>query len=722
MKKLLILLVLISGGTCFSQSELTVERIWKSGEFYQNGVDGFTSLSDGEHFTKIIEDGGSKLLKKYSFKDFNGAGTTLVNLSTIVFDGNTLTVDDAIMNKEGTLLLLQTETNGIYRHSYSTVYYTYDIVAKKTQLLYKTDVPQTLATFSPDGKKVGFVAANNLFFKNLTTNGITQLTQDGKLNSIINGTTDWVYEEEFAITQGFQWSPDSKYLAFMRFDESQVKEFSMSIFSELYPSSYTFKYPKAGEDNSKVSMHIIAIDGDEAMKVSLGDYEYIPRFQWSPVANELVVLTMNRHQNELNYQLVTNPAAPVARVFYSEKSKTYIDIDNNLIVLKDGKSILRTSEKDGYNHLYQLGFDGSLRQITSGSWDVIELYGINEKKGIIYYVSAENGAINQTIYSISLDGKKKSALSPTTGTHTAEFSEGFLYFIKNSSTANTVNTYILCNHTGKELITLEANTDLQERLNSLKLAQKEFLQVPGVDGMLNAWIMKPANFDPNKKYPVYFTVYCGPGHNTVTNAFGGADYMYHQLLTQKGYIVMSVDPRGTMYRGEAFKKSTYLQLGKLETEDVIAVGKHMQTLPYVDANRIGIQGWSYGGFMTALALTKGADVFKMGISVAPVTNWRYYDNIYTERFMQTPNENATGYDDNSPVNHVNKLKGKLLLVHGSGDDNVHVQNSMEFVTALVKANKQFDLFIYPNKNHGIYGGNTRNHLFTMMLNYTLENL
>ena len=722
MKKLLILLVLISGGTCFSQSGLTVERIWKSGEFYQNGIDGFTSLADGEHFTKIIEDGGSKLLKKYSFKDFNGAGTTLVNLSTIVFDGNTLTVDDAIMNKEGTLLLLQTETNSIYRHSYSTVYYTYDIATKKTQLLYKTDVPQTLATFSPDGKKVGFVAANNLFFKNLTTNAITQLTQDGKLNSIINGTTDWVYEEEFAITQGFQWSPDSKYLAFMRFDESQVKEFSMSIFSELYPSSYTFKYPKAGEDNSKVSMHIIAIDGDEAMKVSLGDYEYIPRFQWSPVANELVVLTMNRHQNELNYQLVTNPAAPVARVFYSEKSKTYIDIDNNLIVLKDGKSILRTSEKDGYNHLYQLGFDGSLRQITSGSWDVIELYGINEKKGIIYYVSAENGAINQTIYSISLDGKKKSALSPTTGTHTAEFSEGFLYFIKNSSTANTVNTYILCNHTGKELITLEANTELQERLNSMNLAQKEFLQVPGVDGMLNAWIMKPANFDPNKKYPVYFTVYCGPGHNTVTNAFGGPDYMYHQLLTQKGYIVMSVDPRGTMYRGEAFKKSTYLQLGKLETEDVIAVGKHMQTLPYVDANRIGIQGWSYGGFMTALALTKGADVFKMGISVAPVTNWRYYDNIYTERFMQTPNENAGGYDDNSPVNHVNKLKGKLLLVHGSGDDNVHVQNSMEFVTALVKANKQFDLFIYPNKNHGIYGGNTRNHLFTMMLNYTLENL
>lgn len=710
-------------GTSFAQDELTVERIWKSGEFAQRGVDGFTSLSDGENFTKLVEENGSWLLKKYSFKDFKGAGTTLVNVSAIEFDGKALDISDASMNKEGTMLVLQTGTTPIYRHSYATVYYLYDIASKKTTLLYSQDTPQTLATFSPDGKQIGFVAANNLYVKDIASGKITQLTSDGKQNAIINGTTDWVYEEEFAITQGFLWSPDSKYIAFMRFDESAVKQFSMAMYGQLYPDDYTFKYPKAGEDNSKVSMHIIPAAGGTAANVNLGAYEYIPRFKWSPVSNELIVLTMNRHQSELKYHLVTNPAAPSDKVFYTENSDTYIDIDNNLIVLKDGKSILRTSEKDGYNHLYQLSFDGTQRQITKGSWDVIELYGLDEKKSLIYYASAENGAINRTLYAISLDGKKKTMLSKADGTHNAEFSEGFRYFIRSSSSANTVMTYTLCDATGKELMVLEANDALQKKLDGMKLGKKEFLQVPGADGtMLNAWMIKPANFDPSRKYPVYVNIYCGPGSNTVSNEFEGANYMYHQLLAQKGYIVFSVDPRGTMYRGAAFKKSTYLQLGKLETEDVIAAGKWLQGQSYVNGSRIGIQGWSYGGFMTALAMTKGADVFKMGISVAPVTNWRYYDNIYTERFMRTPQENAAGYDDNSPVNHVSKMKGKFLLVHGSADDNVHFQNSMEFITAMVKANKQFDLFVYPNKNHGIYGGNTRNHLFTMMLNYTVENL
>jgi len=722
MKITFLLIALVFAGTIAAQNELTVERIWRSGEFYGKSVDGFTSLADGEHFTKIVNEADGLLLKKYSFKDFKGAGTTLVNFSGITYNGAPLEIDDASMNREGTLLLLNTKTNAIYRHSYATVYYVYDIAAKKATLLHSTEEPQTLATFSPDGKKIGFVAGNNLFVKELASGTVTKLTQDGKLNAIINGTTDWVYEEEFAITQGFSWSPDSKFIAYMRFDEHAVKEFNMAMYGELYPEDYKFRYPKAGEDNSKVTLHIVAATGGQAAAVNLGAYEYIPRFQWSPVANELIVLTMNRHQNELKYHLITNPAAPADNVIYQENSKTYIDIDNNLIVLKDGKSLLRTSEKDGYNHLYQLNFDGTQRQITTGSWDVIELYGINEKKGMIYYASAENGAINKTLYSITLNGKTKKLISKNEGTHSAEFSEGFTYFIRTSSTANTVNTFTLCDQSGKEMMVLEANTDLQKKLDGMKLSKKEFIQIPGAEGNLNGWIMKPADFDPNKKYPVYFNVYCGPGSNTVSNEFEGVNYMYHQLLTQKGYIVVSVDPRGTMYRGEAFKKSTYLQLGKLETEDVIAAGKYMQTLPYVDAQRIGIQGWSYGGFMTALAMTKGADVFKMGISVAPVTNWRYYDNIYTERFMQTPQENASGYDDNSPVNHVSKLKGKLLLVHGSADDNVHFQNSMEFVTALVAANKQFDLFVYPNKNHGIYGGNTRNHLFTMMLNYTLENL
>lgn len=703
--------------------DLTVERIWKSGEFYGKGVDGFNSLEDGQHFTKIVENtDGSSSLQQFSFKDFNGNGVELVNLSGIQFNGKPLKISDVVLSKSGKKLLILTEQTPIYRHSYSTVYYLYDIPSKKTIKIHTGQEKQTLGTFSPDETQIGYVAENNLYVYNCVSNQVTQLTTDGKYNNIINGTTDWVYEEEFAITQGFSWSPDSKFIAYMRFDESQVKQFNMAIYGNLYPEQYTFKYPKAGEDNSKVTMHITPIAPNAAKIIDLGTYEYLPRFQWSPVNNDLVVLTLNRHQSEVKYHLISNPASPVSKVFYTETSTSYLDVDY-MSFLKDGKTMLHTSEKDGWNHIYQLSFDGQQKQITSGKWDVIEVYGIDEKTKTVYYASAENGAINKTIYAINLDGSKKKALSRLEGTHNAEFSVGFQYFIRTSSTANTVNTFTLCDKTGKELQVLESNQALQQKLDAMHLSKKEFLQVPGADGtMLNAWMMKPANFDPTKKYPVYINIYCGPGSNTVSNEFEGVNYLYHQLLTQKGYIVFSVDPRGTMYRGAEFKKSTYLQLGKLETEDLIAVAKQLQKESYIDAGRIGIQGWSYGGFMTSLAMTKGADIFKMGIAVAPVTNWRNYDNIYTERFMRTPQENASGYDDNSPVNHASKLKGSFLLIHGSADDNVHYQNSMELVTALVKANKQFDMFIYPNKNHSIYGGNTRNHLFTMMLDFTLKNL
>lgn len=704
----------------FAQN-LTVESIWKSGEFYPNRMEGFTALSDGQSFTKIVEEDGKYLMKKYQFKDYKGAGTTLINLSAIQFNGKPLEFDDGKLSKSGKWLLIQTNTASIYRHSYSTVYYIYNVQSKETHKIHAADVPQTLGTFSPDETKLGYVSGNNLFVYDLNTNTSKQITFDGKQNSIINGTTDWVYEEEFAITQGFEWSPDSKYLAFMRFDETDVKQFQMAIYGKLYPDEYTFKYPKAGEANSKVTFHIANVETAGIKAVSLGEYEYLPRFQWSPIKNEVFVSTLNRHQSHVKYHLVSNPENPSDRIFYEEQSTTYLDADN-VILLKDGNSMLRTSEKDGYNHIYHLTFSGTLTQVTKGNWDVMDLYGIDEKKGTVFYSSSENGAMNKSLYSIQWKGTGKTLISSPTGYHDAEFAPGFNYFIRTSSTANTVPTYTLCDRTGKEFQVLETNKALQQKLDGMKLSKKEFLQVDGAAGKLNAWIMKPVDFDPNKKYPVYFNVYCGPGSNMVTNDYDGANYLYHQLLTQKGYIVFCVDTRGTQFQGAAFKKSTYLQLGKLETEDLIAVAKNLQKEPYVDPNRIGIMGWSYGGFMTSLAMTKGADVFKMGIAVAPVTNWRNYDNIYTERFMQTPQENASGYDDNSPVNHADKLKGKFLLIHGSADDNVHYQNTMEFITALVKANKQFDLFIYPNKNHGIYGGNTRNHLFTMMLDYTLKNL
>lgn len=721
MKSLILLLFLCAFGA--HSQQLTVERIWKSPEFSAKGVQGFTSLNDGEHFTRIIRNqDGTNSLVRYSFSDFKGKGEELINLSAITFKGEKLGVDDATLSQSGNYLLITTNTESIYRYSYKTIYFVYNMATKKTIQLHESEIPQTLATFSPDETQIAFVAGNNLYNYEISSGTTTQLTSDGKQNVLINGTTDWVYEEEFAITQGFSWSPDSKYIAFLKFDESAVKEFSMAMYGELYPENYTFKYPKAGEDNSKVSLFITPSTQANAQQVNLGNYEYIPRFQWSIVKNELVAISLNRHQSDINYHLVTNPAQPTAQVFYNEKSTTYLESEF-LLFMADGKSLLHNSDKDGYNHIYQLSFDGKQKQITTGEWEVIEVYGYNDKLKSIYYSSAENGATNKVLYSISFDGKNKKAISPLTGYNNAEFSVGCNYFVRSTSTANQPAIYTLCDKTGKELTVLEDNAVLRGKLATINLPQKEFMQVKGADGtLLNAWMIKPANFDPAKKYPVYFTIYCGPGSNTVLNKWDGANYMYHQLLAEKGYIVFSVDPRGTMYRGAAFKKATYLQLGKLETEDLIAVARQLQKESFVDANRIGIQGWSYGGFMTSLAMTKGAAIFKAGIAVAPVTNWRNYDNIYTERFMRTPAENEKGYDDNSPVNHADKLKGSFLLIHGSADDNVHYQNSMEFVTALVAANKQFELFIYPNKNHGIYGGNTRNHLFTMLLDFTLKNL
>jgi dipeptidyl-peptidase-4 len=603
------------------------------------------------------------------------------------------------------------------------VYYLYDLKTSSIQPLDEEHQPQTLAEYSPNGLKVSYIYKNNLFVKDLKTGKVTKLTSDGKRNKIINGTTDWVYEEEFAITKAYGWSPDSKYIGFLRFDEKNVKEFNLTYYNELYPDLYTFKYPKAGEENSKVTAHIINLKNSKISNIDLGEYEYIPRLQWSGTSNKLIIQTLNRHQNHLKYHLIDlSTKKMITKTFFEEKSDTYVEIDNNLLILKDGNTILRTSEKDGFNHIYKLAFDGVNTQITKGNWDVIEFYGIDESTNTIYYSAAEKSPIYKGIYKINIDATAKTALSLETGTNDAEFTSGMKYFVKTYSNANTPPVFTLCSNDGKEISVLESNSKLNGVLANYKLSPKEFVTFHSGDTELNGWMIKPANFDPSKKYPVYMTVYGGPGSNTVKDSWGGADFIYHQLLAQKGYIVVSADPRGTMYRGAAFKKSTYLQLGKLETEDFINVAKELQNMSFVDPERIGIQGWSYGGFMTSLAITKGADQFKMGIAVAPVTNWRYYDNIYTERFMRTPKENEKGYDDNSPINFANLLKGKYLLIHGSGDDNVHYQNTMEMVNAMVKSDKQFDLFIYPNKNHGIYGGNTRNHLFNMMLNFTLENL
>jgi len=718
MKHFFCLLFLV--GLKITAQQITVEKIWKKYEYYPKGVEDFKSMKDGEHYSRIGEDGSILI---YKLMDANDKGEVLVDKNSLVYNDSIIAYEDYEFNSDETKVLFMTNIKPIYRRSYTAIYYLYDIKTKQLVPLDDKHKPQTLAEYSPDGKSVSFIHGNDIFVKELASGKSTKLTEGGKRNKIINGTSDWVYEEEFGITKAYAWSPDSKWISFLRFNEKEVKEFNLTYYKGLYPEEYKYKYPKAGEDNSEVTAHLINVQKKSITPINLGEYEYIPRLSWAGNANKLVLLTLNRHQNHLKYHLIDLTAKKMTqKIFYEETSTTYVEIDNNLLVLKDGNTILRTSEMDGYNHIYQLDFNGKSTQITKGNWDVIDLYGIDELSNTVYYSSAEVSPMVKTIHSIQRDGANKTTVSKSIGWNDASFTSGFKYMVLTHSQANNPPVYSLMKNDGGFVRILEDNEELNRTLSTLTLSKKEFITFDVNGNTLNAWIMKPANFNAANKYPVYMTLYGGPGHNEVVDAWDNADYMYHQLLTQKGYIVICIEPRGTLYRGAAFKKSTYLQLGKLETEDLIATAKEIQGFSYVDPQRIGVMGWSYGGFMASLAITKGADVFKMAIAVAPVTNWRNYDNIYTERFMRTPKENPDGYDANSPVNFVNLFKGKFLLIHGSADDNVHYQNSMELVNAMVKADKQFDLFIYPNRNHGIYGGNTRNHLFNMMLNFIEKNL
>lgn len=725
MKKALFLFVSISISTVLIAQEITNELIWKQYAFYAKGISGFRSTEDGTHYTALEQNKSNKLtdIVKYNFENRNNSREVLVKGSDLKIKGSPIIIEEYSFNKDEDKVLIATNIEAIYRRSYTASYFVFDLKTKKLTELSNMNKPQSLAEFSPDGSKVAYVSNNNLFVKYLETGKTSIVTTDGKVNSIINGGTDWVYEEEFAITKGFYWSANGSKIAYFKFDESDVKEFTMKYYGNLYPRLYNFKYPKAGEDNSKLSLHIYELKRRRSTEVKLPKYEYIPRIKWTKNDNDLMVLTLNRHQNHLQYHLVTyiKKNKISSKVIYEEKDAAYVEIDDNLIFLKDGKSFIRTSEKNGFNHIYQISFDGVGKQITTGDWDVISFKGIDDKNRI-YYTSVEEGSIYKGLYRINLDGSNKTKLSTKLGTNRPTFTKGMKFYVNKYSNSSTPPVVSLHKGDGSLIEVLEDNSELKTELEKYKLSKKEFFRIKGATDSLNCWMIKPPNFDPNKKYPVYYNVYCGPGSNMVEDEWGGMNYMYHQLLAQKGYIVFCVDPRGTMFRGAKFKKSTYLNLGKLETEDLMATAAELSKSNYIDKNRIGIMGWSYGGYMSSLCMTKGADYFKMGIAVAPVTNWRYYDNIYTERFMRTPRENRKGYDDNSPINHVEKLKGAYLLIHGSGDDNVHVQNTMEMISEMVRKNKQFDLFIYPNKNHGIYGGNTRLHLYNKMLNYTLNNL
>ncbi|MFL5730708.1 MAG: S9 family peptidase [Cytophagaceae bacterium] len=721
--KTFFILFLLAATLCLPQAkgqgkkDITLEDIWQKGVFSPEYFEGFNWMNDDHYFTRL-EYGNNEFpdLIKFDVLHAEPVGT-LVKSTELTYNGKPISIEEYEFSPDEKKILISEDVQHIYRRSSKATYYVYDLTTKKITKL--SERPISNVSFSPDSRMAAYTRDNNLFCVDLSSMKETTITSDGAVNKIINGSTDWVYEEEFEFTRAYFWSPDNKKIAYYRFDESEVKEYNMQLWTGLYPQDYRFKYPKAGEKNSVIGIQIYDLASSASKRVDLGKETdiYVPRIKWSE-DNRLAVFKMNRHQNELDILLVSGTASDVQTI-YSEKNKTYIEINDDLFFLKDKKHFLITSERDGFRHLYKYDLTGKpVAQLTQGNWELSKFLGADESTGLAYFTSAEVSPLERYLYSVQLDGKNKRKLSDGKGTHEIEMSPAFHYYLDNFSDANTPTVTSLRKNSGKLVKELINNSALQSRIDLYRTGKVEFFEFKTPDNVsLNGWMIKPAGFDASKKYPVMLTVYGGPGSQSVTNEWEGMNYFWYQMLAQKGYVIVSVDNRGTGGRGADFKKMTQNQLGKIETQDMINAASYLGSLPYIDKSRIGIFGWSFGGYMSSLALTVGADYFKTAIAVAPVISWRFYDTIYTERFLGLPSENAAGYDENSPISHASKLKGNYLLIHGSADDNVHIQNSMAMQDALVKANKQFDLFYYANKNHGIYGGITRYHLYKKMTDF-----
>ncbi len=705
-----------------AQKTLTLEDIWQKYTFRPKAISEIRSMANGEHYCILTRNG----IEQYEYKTGKKIGY-LVDFSALSLDENSI-VTDYTISKDNRKILLATNPEYIYRHSYIANYYIYNLEDKSVIKLRQNKV--RLAEFSPNAQKVAFVMDNNLYITDLNTMTEQQITFDGKQNHIINATTDWVYEEEFAITKGFFWNNSSDKIAYYRFDESHVKEYTIPFYlvDSIYPNNYTFKYPKAGEDNSIVDIYIYDIKTNKSNKVNVPDNNdiYLPRMSWTKNDNQLCYTWMNRHQNEL--RLYTVDAYTLqSNLVFTDTDKCYVEQPEDVIFLNDKHNAIVKSERNGYMNLYLLNIDTKkVTPITTGNYDVANVCYIDENEKCIYFTAASTFSYNRELFRVSFDGKKLTQISDKNrlGIYTAEFSNNGKYYISSFADASTPTIYTINNNKGKVLVTLEDNEFLKKQLNEYNLPMKEFSSfTTSLGDTLHYWILKPKDFNPNKEYPILFYVYGGPGSQEVLNSQARFfDYMWFRLLTTKGYIVACVDGRGTGMRGSYFKKCTYLNLGDKECFDQIESAKYFGSLPYVDKERIGIFGWSYGGYMSSLCITRGHEYFKTAIAVAPVTNWRTYDNVYTERFMRTPQENADGYDKNCPINFAELLEGNFLLIHGSADDNVHLQNTMKFTDALIKNNKQFLQFTYPDKNHSIYGGNVRYHLYQMMTNFIEKNL
>ncbi|HKK81319.1 MAG TPA: S9 family peptidase [Prolixibacteraceae bacterium] len=711
-----------------NSKKITLEDFVTQHTFKSKTVEKVKSMNDGEHFSTLKD---KKTIVEYSYK--TGEETRVIFSFDMVEDCPIEKITDYELSDDEQRILIESDKKRIYRRSYTAEYYVWD---NYTEKLYPVSDygPQQVATFSPNGERIAFVRNNNIFIKTIRFGTELQVTSDGELNKIINGVPDWVYEEEFSYNKAFEWSPDSKMLAFVKFDETNVKEYTMPVYkglapekkaNQLYPGSYTYKYPKAGEKNSEVSVHVFDIKTRTTIEAETGEETdiYIPRLKWTPDANNLAIFRLNRFQNKLDL-LYANPYTGLTRTVFTEENKSFID-ENFLdffTYLDDNKRFVVLSERDGWAHLYLYKNTGFFeKQLTSGNYDVTDFYGYDKDSETFYYQAAKHSPLKREVYAYNNKKEEEKKLSQKEGTNSAIFSENHKYYINffsNSKTPEMVTVHN--NRRGKVIRTIEDNAELQDNLTQYELPSHEFFQFTTSDDIiLNGYMLKPSDFDQNKTYPVIINQYSGPNSQKVRDKW---KIDWHSFLAEQGYVVAFVDPRGTASRGEDFRKCTYMQLGKLESKDMVEAANHMAELPYTDKDNVAIWGWSFGGFTTALSLSKGGELFKAGVAVAPVTNWRYYDTVYTERYMRTPQQNPDGYDDNSPINNVKGIKSNFLIIHGTADDNVHAQNTYEYSEALVQAGIPFDMHIYTNRNHSIYGGNTRMHLFNKIFNYFEKHL
>ena len=707
-----IFLILYTYKTGFCQ--LTLENIFLSDKYIAAQAGDIQFLHTQPLFAKLNNYQNESIIEFYNRKN-EKTGECKLQKSNETKNYN---LHNLIISNTDKFFLVNNGCEQLYRRSFLCNYF---IVDEKGSLIPLSNGKQIYPSFSPDDKKIAFIKNNNLFYKEIANNTETEITTDGAWNKIINGKADWVYEEELELTYAYKWNNQSNKIAYLKFDESNVKEYQIPLYYDMqYPNYFTYKYPKVREENSKVSVWMYDVKSKKNKQIVLPfSYEYIPRIYWNFSGDEIITVLLNRHQDSL--KLVSyNINTKKSRLLYTESSDTYVEVPKTTTFLSDNSFII-TSEKDGFNHLYHYSKEGLLlQQLTNGNFEVKYLYGVDEKNKIIYFQSNEGNETESAVFSLNYETLRKIKLSKQTGSNNANFSNDFSFYLNTYSNVVTPPQISIEQTHSDSSILLEGNKQLRDSMSTI--AQKEFIKIPVNDYQLDAWIIKPKDIDSSKRYPLFMYVYGGPDNQEVLNEWTSRNNLFFNFLAEKGYIIACVDNRGTGGRGSAFKKCTYLHLGKLETEDQILAAKYLSNLTYVDKKRIGIYGWSYGGFMAANCLFAGNDVFKAAIAAAPVSNWNLYNNIYTERYMRTPSENPDGYHSFNPNVLAKRLNGNLLLLHGTADDNVQFQHSVQLINALNAANKTYQLYIYPDAEHGTTGKKMRYDLYNKMFLFLQEKL